>query len=126
MTDKQVSWLGPPLLRLECSLLLAVPYNIHVLQTPRHAALLESRAPPAATPGRLSLPLPPRRPPRRQRRSAGCCRRAVSHFQAAAEAAGPPRCPLQAYFIEAAPGADVAFLAALCVAIDEIFQEKKE
>lgn len=33
---------------------------------------------------------------------------------------------LQAYFIEVAPGADVAFLVALCVAIDEIFQEKKD
>ncbi|KAL4425148.1 hypothetical protein ABPG77_008253 [Micractinium sp. CCAP 211/92] len=32
----------------------------------------------------------------------------------------------QAYFIEVAPGADVAFLVALCVAIDEIFQEKKD
>lgn len=49
-----------------------------------------------------------------------------SRFSSATAFAKAMMTDKQAYFIEAAPGADVAFLAALCVAIDEIFQEKKE
>jgi hypothetical protein len=31
-----------------------------------------------------------------------------------------------AYFIEAQAGADLAFLAALCIAVDEIFQDEQK
>jgi len=33
---------------------------------------------------------------------------------------------LEAYFVEGQPGTDMAFLAALCVAVDEMFHEPQK
>lgn len=49
-----------------------------------------------------------------------------SRFSSAAAFAGAMFSDADAYFIEAQAGADLAFLAALCIAVDEIFQDQKE